>query len=93
MTWGHNQFLFLPQTRQKSTFYRSLSTLALNTTVKLLDRDEARELLSQARKKLKIADPRRPRHGAGDYGDQWWDRLGTEAILAEAEGLIASPKP
>ena len=55
---------------------------------KLNDRQAANELLARAKESLKtsmLAD-----HGTehGDYGEQWWDRLSAEALLAEAENLI-----
>ena len=56
---------------------------------KVHDRENAKELLSEARAALNKEI--RDNHGAeqGDYGDYWWDRLSDEALLAEAEAVIA----
>jgi hypothetical protein len=60
---------------------------------RLNDREAANELISKAREAFKKAmlDDHGTEHG--DYGDTWWNRLWTEALLAEAEGLINGAKP
>ncbi len=59
---------------------------------KLGDPRKASELLSKAKADFKevFGDQAAAR---GDYGEKWWDRLCTEALLAEAEGVIAGTKP
>ena len=58
----------------------------------LNDPQKAKELLSKARAAFeKEMLDKKLDHG--DYGDKWWDRLRTEAILAEAESLITGAKP
>ncbi len=63
-------------------------TFRAMTKARLKDREAAMGLLSMARdayKKAMLDDGTKN----GDYGEQWWDRLSAEALLAEAENLIA----
>ncbi len=60
---------------------------------RLNDRQAASALLATAREAFKtsmLAD-----HGTehGDYGEHWWDRLGAEALLGEAESLVNGRNP
>ncbi len=63
------------------------------TKAKLNDRPAAKELLAKAREAFKKA--MKDDHGTehDDYGENWWDRLSAEAVLAEAEDLIVGGKP
>ena len=62
------------------------------TKAKLNDRPAAKELLAKAQEAFKKA--MKDDHGTehDDYGENWWDRLSAEAVLAEAEGLIVAAK-
>ncbi len=60
---------------------------------RLNDRQAADELLFKAKEALKSAVLEDLGAAPGDYGESWWDRLSAEVLLAEAEGLIAGPKP
>ncbi len=63
------------------------------TKAKLNDRDAAGELLTMAKEAFKKAVLDDHGSAPGDYGENWWDRLSAEALLAEAEGLINGAKP
>ena len=57
------------------------------------DREAARESLTKAKDAFQTAMINDHGTEQGNYGENWWDRLSAEALLAEAERVINGPKP
>ena len=84
----------LTLTTGDGVLYSAPIFLAFHAMIKarLNDREAAGELLSKAREALKKAILGNHGTAPGDYGENWWERLIAEALLAEAESLINGAK-